>query len=302
MLAIVIPYFKLTFFKDTLDSLANQTDQRFNVYIGNDASNEDPVLLLEEYKGRFNFIYHRFSTNLGGTSLTKHWERCIALSGNEEWLMILGDDDYLSSTVVASWYGNYKIFNERSNVVRFATKLVFEETQTVSEIYAHKVWELAKDSFYRKFEHQTRSSLSEHIFSRMSYSKHGFYNYPIAWNSDDRAWLDFSEKKPLYSINSALVYIRLSDQSLSGGKGNDYDKNTANYRFLNYIVHTKLAYYNKYIRHRILDRYEYSIKKLRKLYIHEWLLILFIYVKYFDYVSVKKVLKRILKDLIKYDA
>lgn len=133
----------------------------------------------------------------------------------------------------------------------------------------------------------------------MSYSKHGFYNYPIAWNSDDRAWLDFSEKKPLYSINTGSVYIRLSDQSLSGRKGNDYDKNTANYRFLNYIVHTKLAYYDKYIRHRILDRYEYSIKKVRKLYSHEWLLILFSYVKYFDYVSLKKVLKRILKDLIK---
>ena len=33
MLAIVIPYFKLTFFEETLQSLANQTDQRFKVYI-----------------------------------------------------------------------------------------------------------------------------------------------------------------------------------------------------------------------------------------------------------------------------
>lgn len=164
MLAIVIPYYKLTFFEETLESLVNQTDKRFKVYIGDDASPEDPTLLLEKYKTKFDFVYQRFETNLGGTSLTQQWDRCIALSGDEEWIMILGDDDVLGDNVVASWYENYNVFNERANVVRFATKLVFEETQTVSEIYTHKVWELATDSFYRKFEHQTRSSLSEHIF------------------------------------------------------------------------------------------------------------------------------------------
>jgi hypothetical protein len=34
MLAIIIPYYKLTFFLATLESLANQTDNRFTVYIG----------------------------------------------------------------------------------------------------------------------------------------------------------------------------------------------------------------------------------------------------------------------------
>lgn len=41
MLAIVIPYYKLTFFEETLQSLANQSDKRFKVYIGDDASPED---------------------------------------------------------------------------------------------------------------------------------------------------------------------------------------------------------------------------------------------------------------------
>ena len=42
MLAIVIPYYKLTFFEATLQSLADQTDKRFMVYIGDDASLESP--------------------------------------------------------------------------------------------------------------------------------------------------------------------------------------------------------------------------------------------------------------------
>lgn len=45
MLAIIIPYYKFTFFEATLQSLANQTDQRFKVYIGDDASLEDYAFL-----------------------------------------------------------------------------------------------------------------------------------------------------------------------------------------------------------------------------------------------------------------
>ena len=104
MLAIIIPYYKLTYFEATLKSLANQNDKRFKVYIGDDASPEDCTTLLQKFEGQFDFIYHRFETNLGGISLTQQWERCIALSGDEEWLMILGDDDVLEANVVASFY------------------------------------------------------------------------------------------------------------------------------------------------------------------------------------------------------
>ena len=43
MLAIVIPYYKYTFFEETLLSLQNQTNKKFNVYIGDDASPENPL-------------------------------------------------------------------------------------------------------------------------------------------------------------------------------------------------------------------------------------------------------------------
>lgn len=58
MLAIVIPYYKLTFFDETLQSRVNQKDQRFKVYIGDDASPEDWTVLLEKYKAPF--YYHQF--------------------------------------------------------------------------------------------------------------------------------------------------------------------------------------------------------------------------------------------------
>ncbi|OAZ05413.1 glycosyltransferase family 2 protein [Flavobacterium succinicans] len=106
MLAIIIPYYKLTFFEATLQSLAAQTCQDFKVYIGDDASPEKPTELLEHFQGQFDFVYHRFEFNLGGVSLTQQWERCIALSDNEPWLMILGDDDVLGENVVEAFYNN----------------------------------------------------------------------------------------------------------------------------------------------------------------------------------------------------
>jgi hypothetical protein len=78
--------------------------------------------LLEKYR-KFDFVYHRFESNLGGISLTQQWERCIELIADEVWIMILGDDDF-QETVVSSWYENY-IFNQNQILSGFASKLIF---------------------------------------------------------------------------------------------------------------------------------------------------------------------------------
>lgn len=282
MLAIVIPYYKITFFEATLQSLANQTDKRFKVYIGDDASMENPANLLKKYEGRFDFVYHKFEENLGGISLTKQWERCIALTQNEEWLMILGDDDVLGETVVASWYNNYELFNKKSKVVRFASILIYEDVKSTSIIFNHPVWESPEDSFYRKFRNWTRSSLSEYIFCKASYMKFGFQDYPLAWNSDDRAWFDFSDNQPIYSINESIVSIRVSKLNISGKNDNVPLKNLSVMAFYKFILSNKLKFYNKEQRLRLIRRYKSEIEKNRKLNLTDWLFLLFFYLKYFD--------------------
>lgn len=298
MLAIVIPFYKLAFFEAALYSLANQTNQRFKVYIGDDASPEDPLGLLEKFKGRFDYTYHRFEENLGGVSLTKQWERCIAMTVNEEWIMILGDDDYLEETVVASWYENYNLFYKKTEVIRFATKLIVEETNSVSDTYTHPLWETAPDSFYRKFEYLTRSSLSEYIFSRASYLKYGFYDYPLAWNSDDRAWLDFSDNKPIFTINNSVVYFRLSSVNISGKQDNIDVKRLSLIAFYRFVILEKLKFHTTPQRDRIMRRYEKEIRIDRNLKLSEWFFLLYFYLKYYDFESVKKFNKRFFKSYL----
>tara|TARA_R110000868_G_scaffold14457_5_gene67375 strand:- start:27485 stop:28396 length:912 start_codon:yes stop_codon:yes gene_type:complete len=299
MLAIIIPFYKLTYFEETLQSLANQTDKRFKVYIGDDSSPENPLDLLGKFKEKFDFVYYKFDKNVGGISLVKQWDRCIALSQKEEWLMILGDDDYLGENAIALWYKNYNEFYKKAEVIRFATKAIDQKKKEISEAYEHPVWEYATDAFLRKYYYSTRSSLSEYIFSKESYNKYGFYDYSLAWYSDDRAWLDFSDNKPIFTINESIIFIRFSELSISGKADNDFLKNQSKILFYRYLIKRKLNLYKKKERLIFLRRYENDILKTRKLSYLEWLFLLNYYIKYFEFDAFKKYSKRFLNTLLK---
>ncbi|WP_298262442.1 glycosyltransferase family A protein [uncultured Lutibacter sp.] len=292
MLAIVIPYFKITFFKETLDSLANQTDKRFNVYIGDDASLEDPTELLEKYKGQFNFEYHRFESNLGSISLVKQWERCIELFKDEEWIMILGDDDKLGENVVELFYKNFNIFNKKSYLIRFATKVIFQKSNTISNIFKHPIWEKESTFFSRLIKSQTRSSLSEYIFYKLVYKKYGFKDYYLGWGSDCNACLDFSDGKKIFTINDAIVYFRISDKNISGNKKDLLLKNNASIQLFKDIIINKLHLFNKIEKLEILMIYEVTIKKYRKLSLKEWFFLFKKYILILNFISIIKFIRR----------
>jgi hypothetical protein len=157
---------------------------------------------------------------------------------------------------------------------------------------------MATDSFYRKFEYLTRSSLSEYIFSRSSYVKYGFYDYPLAWNSDDHAWLEFSDNKPIFTINDSSVFVRLSALNISGKVDNMNFKSLSVIAFYRFVISEKLKFHTAPQRDRIMRRYEKEIRNIRNLKFSEWLFLLYFYLKYFDFDSVKKFNKRFLKSYL----
>lgn len=238
MLAIIIPYYKRTFFKETLQSLACQTDMRFHVYIGDDASPEPIEDLLARFKGQFEFSFKRFESNLGGISLVKQWKRCIEMVQDEEWIMILGDDDVLSKNVVEAFYKNIEeVISNSINVIRYSTLLLDEASYKKSENYLHPVYEKASDFFIRRIKGQTRSSLSEYVFSKKIYYKYGFREYTYGWHSDEMAWLEFSENNYIYTINDSDITIRYSNLSLSGNPKMLKEKHLASINFYKEITH-----------------------------------------------------------------
>lgn len=265
MLAIIIPYYKLTFFNETLKSIANQTDNRFKVYIGNDNSPEDPIELIDLYKAKIDLKYYKFKENLGGVSLSKQWDRCIALASDEEWLMILGDDDYLGTNVVEEFYNNLNEIEGCSiNVVRFASCIV-KEKGVQSKIYTHPKIESSPDFFYNKFFNGSRGSLTEQVFRKDAYTKFGFREFPLAWGADNFAWLDFSEFGDMYTINKAIAYIRVSSENISrGGYGED-QKRLARYMYFSLIIENYLEKFKSEQHIHLLKHYEKLVYRSKRI-------------------------------------
>ncbi|REE83095.1 GT2 family glycosyltransferase [Lutibacter oceani] len=246
MITIIIPYYKRIFFEETLQSLAKQTDKRFKVFIGDDASPEDPTKLLEQFKGLFDFKYKKFKTNLGAKSLVQHWERCIALAveDDKDWLLILGDDDILGKNVIDEFYKNLDEVNELNiNVIKFSTVVIDEFNKPITKVFKSAKIEKSTDAFYNKISDSARSSLSEHIFRTAVYKEKGFQNYSLAWHSDDMAWLQFTDFENIYSLNNALVSIRVSNNSISGSESNSIEKNKASYQFYHELIY---KYFNNF--------------------------------------------------------
>ncbi|MBB2954349.1 glycosyltransferase family 2 protein [Sphingobacterium sp. JUb56] len=218
-LAIIIPAYKAEFLEETLSSLCKQSDLRFTVYIGDDASPYDLRDIVARFEDKLSIIYCRFETNLGAVSLTKQWERCVDLS-NEEWIWLFSDDDIMDKNAVQVFYDSV---NENCMLYKFHTQVIDENGDL--------------NPFYEKFDYRNnfkdvissadfirnrlacngfRSFAVEYIFHRSFYKKFGFIDFPLAWGSDDATWLLYSlVNHRQIGILDTNVYWRYSGINIS---------------------------------------------------------------------------------------
>ncbi len=217
MLTIIIPYYKISFFKETLQSLERQTCKNFKLFIGNDASPENPENLIKETLKTTAFNYKEYTENFGSQNLVKQWERCIQDCGITEWFQILGDDDVISENFVKEFYNNIEVIDsERSNVIKYSQRWIDESGKPFKEYSVQPKLLSALENWKEKYIKGQRSSLSEHIFRKSAYEKVKFRHFPLAWGTDDLAVFEISGTAPVYFISDAKVEVRISSQSISG--------------------------------------------------------------------------------------
>lgn len=275
-LAIIIPAYKHQFLYHALFSIANQTCKDFNLYIGDDASPNPIGEIVEEFRDRLNFVYKRFDQNLGAKSLVWHWKRCIEMTQGEEWLMILGDDDYLSENFVDIFYGNLPHIEEKDfKVVRFSVQIVNEVSKAITQKNEQPTFEKSTDSFFRMLNKENQSSLSEYVFRKDSFLKHGFKNFPLAWHSDDLAWMEFSEFEDIFSVNEATVFVRKTPISITGREDNFYQKHEASFLFFKKIVSDYISKFNLEQQKRLILALEFWMFKQKQFDLNNFKLLFF---------------------------
>lgn len=232
-LAIIIPAYKKVYLRATLASLAEQEDKDFAVYIGDDASEENLYEIIEPFLCLLDITYIRFEKNVGKYLLPEHWNRCLELIKDEEWIWLFSDDDVADPTCV-SHFKSFAAKHPECLVFKF-NSIKLKEEQIVMENTFPAI--IDTTNFLKlKLGYVCESYAIEYIFHRSIWQTNKFPLFPLGWCSDDLFWLKSSLVSDIYTIPGACVYWRYSNYNISGRKNDresSRNKLKAGLRFLN---------------------------------------------------------------------
>ncbi|MEJ2491646.1 MAG: glycosyltransferase family A protein [Desulfuromonadales bacterium] len=233
-LAIIIPAYNPRFFETALESLAGQTDQRFQVYVGDDAGPVEIQQIARRFETRLNLIYHRFVENLGGRSLAGHWNRCVALS-DSPWVWLFCDDDVADPSCVESFYRGLDTVSKEYDLFRFDLIKILQDGRKRCLSPVPEV-ETACAFLESRLSSDRQSCVSQYLFSRKIFQEHGgFVEFPMAWCSDDASWFLFARAKGICRIE-APIYWRISGENISSLRNLGIAKFKASAAFVDFIL------------------------------------------------------------------
>ncbi len=234
-LAIVIPAWKPDFFRSALQSLRTQTDRRFTVYVADDGG---PPAIREICASvdDLDLVYHRFDENLGGTSLTGHWNRAVERT-REPWVWLFGDDDEMHPECVERFYDALEGMDPDVSVVRFDTEVIDESGAVQAHNPSHPRRETGADFLFDRLLGVRNSYVVEYIFRRSAFDRAGgFPDYPAAWCADDAAWYTFADGQPIVTIPGVRVRWRASRVNITGAnQSHQSAKLRAGRRYLDFV-------------------------------------------------------------------
>lgn len=257
-LAIVIPYFNIRFFEHTLKSVAVQTNNNFTLYIGNDASNDDPHSLISKYFKEDEYQFFDYKQNVGGKNLALQWERILD-NVQEEYFQILGDDDMISANFVETFYQSIpQLKEEKITVLKFIHEWVDEHNRPIELIDYDADTINATDFIIKKYKGEIKSSLSENIFLTKMYRKFGFEKIPLAWGSDDLAIFTFSNFDKILYNRKAKVQVRISSSSISGSETINLEKTRAFNIFREKLIKKYSTYFIQDFIEEVIADYLYN--------------------------------------------
>lgn len=214
-LAIVIPAFKIMYFEQALISLANQTCKDFSLYIGNDASQSDFKSLVDLYSTKISIVYKYFNENLGGKNLIAHWERCIDLVKEEEWIWLFSDDDIMEPTCVEDFFKTL-ISNPEYDLFHFNVLKINEKSNIIENFFSFPEVCTSEEFLINRLKRVMNSFVIEYIFRKSHFlACNRFQNFDLAWGSDDATWVKLGKRNGIKTIEGSKVYWRKSSINIS---------------------------------------------------------------------------------------
>ncbi|HMP84129.1 MAG TPA: glycosyltransferase family A protein [Verrucomicrobiota bacterium] len=214
-LAIVIPAYRKAFLERAIRSVAQQTDRRFRLYVGDDASPDTLEPVVRSAAAGCELVFRRFEENLGGRSLVGHWDRCIRLSG-EKWVWVFSDDDIMEAGCVEAFYRELERTGGAYDLYRFNTFQVDGDDRICAVSPSHPVVESSLEFAYHRLCGTRHSTFQELIFSRNAYDRVGVLpDFPHAWCADDAAIVLLGDRTGIRTIEGPRVHFRMSGGNIT---------------------------------------------------------------------------------------
>jgi glycosyltransferase involved in cell wall biosynthesis len=248
-LTVVVPYYKRDYLDSCLASLARQLDQKFTVFVGDDASPQDPTEIIRKYKSSAKIRYRRYNNNLGQAVPTAHWNRCVRETSSE-WIWVFPDDDFASEDCVGSFRRTVSDTNGSFDVYRFKTKAIDAKGTPIYTPPAPPLSEAGAEFLFARMSMGRSSWVAEYIFRRSAFdATGGFVDFPLGWFSDDASWIAFSRRSAIRTIDGGEVSWRQSDVNLSSPKPEHVGKKLAAFR--NYLLWCKREFPDEMLQQKL---------------------------------------------------
>ena len=242
-LTVVIPYYKRRFLRATLESLVSQSDQRFRVFVGDDASPEDPAELIRTYQSKLDLTYHRFADNQGGRSVVAQWNRCVRTT-QSDWVWLFSDDDTASADCVAGFYDMLAHPAPFSDVYRFQSSVIDEKGLLLRESPENPPLESAAELALCRMLAYREFFVQNHIFSRASFNRcGGMVDLPCGFFSEDASYAAMGKATGIVSLPRGRVYWRQSDGNLNAPRPELVDQKLA--AFTQYVTWASQTFHDQ---------------------------------------------------------
>lgn len=238
-LAIIIPVYKKSFLVETLESIANQTNKNFNLYICNDNSPYDIDEIVDDFKKKYNLSleYIKFKENLGGKDLVAHWERCVEQTKDESLIWLFSDDDVLEPDCVESLFETVNRV-PYVDVFRFNLSIINGKSNIIKHCRNYPDMLSSEDFFALLYSGKIDARMPEFVFRRKRYDESGGYvSFDLAWRSDNATVIRMSALNGIMTIPKSRVLWRISDDNISAKNNLDLRrrKDLSTISFFNWI-------------------------------------------------------------------
>ena len=210
----LLPAYNTRYLEKMLVSITNQTYTDFKVIISDDCSPEPVYDVCKRFLQDTRFSYRRNEQNIGGGNLVKHWNMLVEMC-ETDYCIMSSDDDVYSPTFLEEINNLTEKYPDVCLLRGKAQRINTNGEITAIDAYAPE-FENQVDALYGFFNLRRIHCLANLVFKTSILKQKGsFDNFPLAWGSDETAYMKMSTHG-ICNTSSVAFSFRISDINISG--------------------------------------------------------------------------------------